>query len=319
MRALRTLAGHPTDEERRRAAGSAGPRVTVIASVRRRGWRPDRHGLAGSQDPDVGFGRNLSHERGEAIPGLEEWPPPHAMEVAGIEGSPVDGNHGRGPDVAGDLGCRARSQVARSKVRSPAPDGKQRKVHAAGHVDHGWETAGIASEIDARPGPEHVANRLGPRSPGRDPVPSWDGTQGDAVNFKGLTVADLHDLAGRVRATRLHTEPKRHDERRPAWQPFDRPSIEMVGMAVGDDDNVGLELRGRWNGTVALEWAKARAEEWVRQDADATHLDQGRRVADEPHVDRSRPRRVRVSPADARWGHPTGRGSGATAPGGGAT
>ena len=68
-------------------------------------------------------------------------------------------------------------------------------------------------------------------------------------------------------------------------------------MAVGDDDDIGLEADRIGEGTVPFQRPQAGAEEWIREDAHAAELDERRRVADEPDGDRGAASGIRLSPS----------------------
>ena len=132
----------------------------------------------------------------------------------------------------------------------------------------------------------------------------------NAGDLDGLIGPDLDHLP-RTELGAPSAQPTWHDQDRVAGQPFEGSLIEVVGMTVRDNDDVGLELGRVGEGTVALEGAEPRSEEGVRQDASTTEVEQCRRVADEPNRDRSGPGRLRVRSSARRSGHRPAPGRGA--------
>jgi hypothetical protein len=304
------------------------------AATEARGRSIDGRRLPGMQDANVHVRRQAPGVRGESIAGLHERLAPQPVELAGIERAPVDRDDDRGPDIAGHLRGGPGAEVARPEMGTPRPHGQEREIHAPCELRHRGVAAGVAREVDPRRGPphvaraasagdgaragartpEHVAERLRPRRARSDPVARRDSVDREARHDDGLARADLNDL--RAGAPARKPKPPRGHDHRPPGQPLDRRRIEVVRVAVRDQDDVRLQLGGVGERAVPLEWPEPRAEERVRQDADAVDLDEGRRVADESNGDRGARGFVRLSPSRRRSGRPRDRERGAAWSGG---
>jgi hypothetical protein len=112
-------------------------------------------------------------------------------------------------------------------------------------------------------------------------VARWNRPDRHAGDDRRLAGPELDDLALGQQAPASGAEAARHDDRRAARQRAQRALVEVVGMAVRDEDDVGLEPGGLGMGSVPLERPEARPQERVREDPGPGYLDERRRMADE--------------------------------------
>ena len=214
----------------------------------------------------------------------------------------MDRHDRRGPDVSGDLGSGPRAEVARTQVRTPRPDGEQGEIHGPGHVAHLWEWTRVAGEVHPSAVVQDVAQGMRPWRARRDPMARRNGFDPQTLDLDGFACPDLDHLP-RPHARAPRAKPTRHDQDRTPGQAFEGRLVEVVSVAVRDDDHIGLEVGGIGEGTVSLERPEPRPKERVREDANSTKVDERRRVADESNRDRSRRRWFRVRPSARRSGH----------------
>lgn len=155
------------------------------------------------------------------------------------------------------LGGTGRVEVAGAEVRAPPPHRQRGEVDRAlgGDVVEPGEQAGVTGDVDAQPvALQKVPHRVGLRAvgePGPPPVPGVVGRcAGDAqpVEDTGLPHGELGHPGDAAAAEPVAGARGHHDLHR-ARQPAQRGEVQVVGVQVGDQDQVGsggpLRVDGR--------------------------------------------------------------------------
>ena len=230
----------------------------------------------------------------------------------------MDRHGAHGTEPAEDLRGRPRAEMPGPEVRPPRPDRQQRDVDAAREPVQPREPARVTGEVDRRRAGrlQEEPDRLRARRPRRDPVAGGYDLHLDPADREPLAGDDLDDFAVH-RASRRPAEPARDDDGAAPGDPAERPRVEVVGVAVRDEDRVDvLEpalLRRR---AVPLERARATSAAGDRSRPGRRPApgpsSRGPRTGRSPSSSRDRPTRARP----ARRGR--GRAAGAGGPGGAA-
>ena len=110
----------------------------------------------------------------------------------------------------------------------------------------------------------------------------------DTTDLEAFAHGDLQDLATHRLAGR-DAQSARHHDRRGAIQGGQRRPVEMVRVAVRDDDEIHVaELARIGQGTVPLQRPEPIAQERIGQDTPLYALEQDRRMPDVADLQRRR-------------------------------
>lgn len=188
-------------------------------------------------------------------------------------------------------------EMAPAEPRAPTPHRKERQVHKSSEVRHLGKEIGVPGEVHTRRSVDAIAERFGDRTEETAP-PIVDGLDRLDLNRADGEPFARRDL-DRVVARPGHetTKPPRDDDARPASQPPQGTKIQVVVMAVGDDDCIDLDVVDEVSDRrgVTMEWAETIHEEGIGEDPRAVELKEHGGMAQIPHAGAHEPSLMRRS------------------------
>src|SRR2546423_2857149 len=205
---------------------------------------------------------------------------PEACERERVERAPVDRDRNARLDAEDRFGRPRRIEVPGPEARPPAPYRQKRDVDVSGEVVHLRAEIRVAGEVDARAPADPVAERLRLRAerPSSPIVLGADRLDRDPADVDPLTGPHLDDLT-----SGLPHEPSEsfwHDDLRPAADAPKRRQVQVIVMAVRDEDDIDVDVfeEVRHGVAVPVEQAEPILEQRVGENADAIRLDEDGRV-----------------------------------------
>ena len=183
------------------------------------------------------------------------------------------------------LGRALGIEVAAAETRPPAPDRDEPDVDGP-DLGHAVEEIGVAGEVDRLRARDDVADRIGGRAERRAAavVLGWHRADLQVADRERLALLDLdHRLESPL--AQEPPEPARDDDGELLPEPLERRQVEVVVVAVRDEDRIHAAQRPRRDPARPPEVGDAVAKQWIGQQPDAVEIDEDRRV---PYVFDSR-------------------------------
>ncbi len=223
-------------------------------------------------------GSDLAGPIGEVPARIVEDVGADSSEPARPQRAVVDRHRDPGAEQGQALRGGAGIQVVTTQPRSPAADGHQRDVEVGMQVRHPREEGRVTGEVGGTAAADDVAERL-TSCPAPRPAPAvvhgGDHPDPRATDLEVLAGADL-DRLDRQPSKQTGRSPG-DDHRRSPSQQGQRRQVEVVGVQVGDQDDVdGVEEPlGHQTGT-AVQVGQGRREHRIRQGAHLVVHEHGR-------------------------------------------
>jgi hypothetical protein len=183
-------------------------------------------------------------------------------------------------DAEDRFGRSRRIEVPGPKTRPPAPYRQEREIDISGEVVHLRAEVRVAREVDTRAPADAVAERLRLRAerPSSPIVLGAYRLDRDPADVDPFTGPHLDDLASGF--PHELSESFWHDDLRPAADAAKRRQVQVIVMAVRDEDDIDVDVfeEVRHGVAVPVEQAEPILEQRVGENADAIRLDEDGRV-----------------------------------------